>query len=93
MTTAARPSAMLYLVSGDGSSLSDAERAAAVEAAWQVFGERDPREIYDAYQRELDDSGKGPVKAHLWGQAAAAAVAAVAKVRGRPADGLRLEVF
>lgn len=93
MTTAARPSAMLYLVSGDGSSLSDAERAVAVEAAWQVFGERDPREVYDAYQRELDDGGTGRVKAHLWRQAAAAAVAAVAKVRGRRADGLRLEVF
>jgi hypothetical protein len=76
---------MLYLVSGDGSSLSDAELAAAVEAAWRVFGEHDPREVYDAYQRELDDGWTGRVKAHLWRQAAA--VAAVARVRGRRTDG------
>lgn len=93
MTTGGRPPAMLYLVSGDGSSMSEQERAAAVAAAWQVFGERDPREVYDEYQRALDDGETGRMKAHLWRQAAAAAVAAVARVRGGSADGLRLEVF
>jgi hypothetical protein len=84
---------MLYLVSADGSSLSAEERAAAVEAAWQVFGERDPREVYDAYQRELDDGGEALVQSHLWRRAAAAAVDAVRQRRGGAAEGLRLEVF
>jgi hypothetical protein len=92
MAAVERPTAMLYLVSGDGSSLSDEERWAAAEAAWQVFGERDPREIYDAYQRDVGAGGDAGAKGHLWRRAEAAAVDAVRR-RGAPADGLRLEVF
>jgi hypothetical protein len=84
---------MLYIVSADGSSLSEAERGAAVEAAWQVFGERDPRDVYDAYQRALEDSSEARVQGHLWRRAEAAAVAAVRRRQGTTAGGLRLEVF
>jgi hypothetical protein len=93
MDSAARPIAMLYLVSGYGPSLTEEGRAEAVDAAWPVFGGRDPREVYDAHQRELDDNGEAGVKGHLWRHAEEAAVAAVARARGAPPDGLRLEVF
>jgi hypothetical protein len=82
---------MLYLVSGDGSSLSEPERAAAVTAAWQVFGERDPREIYDAFRFGSD--GHATADGQLWRNAEAAAIAAATHSRPRPKGALRLEVF
>jgi hypothetical protein len=45
MDSAARPIATLYLVSGYCPSLTEEGRAVAVDAAWPVFGGRDPRAL------------------------------------------------
>jgi hypothetical protein len=80
---------MPYLVSAAGWSSSEDERALTIDAAWTVSGERDPREVYDAYQRAVDDGGEVLVKSHLWRRAETAAVDAVRQRRRR--DNGRLE--